>query len=121
MGPPEYVFVRDCHGFCHGFTWGMGQGTDLCTPEKPVPVARVHGFDEISNSARNHERVPAHFQPISAHYNLSTTTTTLEIMNRDSKGGEMGGASTHLPKVCFSLHFFTNITLIVTFADCKFH
>jgi hypothetical protein len=52
--------VRECHGFCHGFSWGTGRGPDFCTPQKPVPVARVYGFDGVSNSARNRERVPAH-------------------------------------------------------------
>ena len=51
--------VFETRGFCHGFTWGTGQGTDFCTRQKPVPVARVHGFDPSSNSARKRERLPA--------------------------------------------------------------
>jgi hypothetical protein len=37
--------VFKTRGFCHGFTWGTGRGTDFCTRQKPVPVARVDGFD----------------------------------------------------------------------------
>jgi len=63
--------IRECHGFCHGFTWGTGQGTDFCTAKKPVPVARVGGFDPISNSARKCRRLPAQHSKlcISAHHN----------------------------------------------------
>jgi len=60
----------------------------------------VDRFDPVSNSTPNCERVPAHHSKlcISAHYKLSTTPATPEIMNRDSKGWEMGGASTHFSR-----------------------
>ncbi len=35
------VVSKECHGFFHRFFWGMGWGTGFCTPDKPVPVARV--------------------------------------------------------------------------------
>ena len=111
--------VFNTRGFFHGFTWGTGRGTDLCTPEKPVPRARVHGFDEISNSARKRGE-SASSSLISAHYNLSTITTTPKVMDRDSKGGEMDGASTHFhKKVCF--HWKLAYILIQIFADYMFH
>ncbi len=39
--------TRVCHGFCHGFIWGMGQGTDICTPTKPIPS---HGYGGLGVS-----------------------------------------------------------------------
>lgn len=72
---------------------GTGPGTDFCTPEKPVPVARVVGFDPFSNSARKRERLPAQHSKlcISGHHNH-------QLPQKHEQGGEMGGASTHFLK-----------------------
>src|SRR5260370_37079400 len=51
---------------CHGFSQATGTGWQFCNCRKPVPVPWVHGFDEISNSARNRPTVPAHHAFLSA-------------------------------------------------------
>jgi len=80
---PLVTTCRECHRFCHGFTRGTGRGTDFCTPEKPVSVPRVHGFDPISNSARKRGRLPAH------HSNCAfPPTTTTNHHSRIAKEGE---------------------------------
>jgi len=83
------ILARECHRFCHGFTWGTGQGTDFCTPQKPVPVAWVDGFDPVSNSARNRMRLPAQHSKlcISAPHNHQPP----QKHEQDNKGGGMGG------------------------------
>src|SRR6266498_5042174 len=108
---PMTMTIRDCHRFLKptGFATGLpGVQVRVQTfvpPKNPYPWHRYTGlmrFKTPLKIARECQLI-THFQPISAHYNLSTTTTTLEIMNRDSKGGEMGGASTHLPRRYVSL------------------
>src|SRR5260221_4664014 len=84
---------------------GTGTGTDFCTPEKPVPVARVDGFDPVSNSARKRERLPAQQSKlcISGHHNH-------QLPQKHEQGGEMGGASTHFLK-----RYVIYCTLLVVF------
>src|SRR5258705_10495052 len=84
---------------------GYGYGYRLLYPRKPVPVARVDGFDPVSNSARKRERMPAQQSKlfISGHHNR-------QLPQKHEQGGEMGGASTHFLK-----RYVIYCTLLVVF------
>src|SRR5580765_1866017 len=89
---------------------GTGTGTDFCTPEKPVTVARVDGFDPISNSARKRERLPAQHSKlcISGHHNH-------QLPQKHEQGGEM-----HHPfpqKVCYLLNTISSIYANLNFTE----
>jgi hypothetical protein len=69
---------------------------EIVPPKNPYPSHGYDGFDRISNSARKRERLPAKHSKlcISAHHNHQPPRKH----EQDSKGGGMGGASTHFLK-----------------------
>ena len=89
----------------------------IVPPKNPYPSHGYDGFDPNSNSARKRDRLPAQQLRlcISAHHNHQPPRKH----EQDSKGGGIGGASTHFPSRYVIYSQFIRPIQIFTVSICS--